>query len=191
MTRTSNLRLWVLALGLFACREAPIETKPTPTLTVVKADEALAALPAPDPAIARMPLSDRLALEASLRPAEAVRTEQLERALRPHGVSLMRQRQVLASTLGASYCELTVSEAGLGVALCEFVDAASATAGGARSRALFDSMVPGRTLVTRANTLLTVTHPESDAARREAELILTTFDALSPGSVQTTTAQAR
>ncbi|MDB4977006.1 MAG: hypothetical protein JWN48_5347, partial [Myxococcaceae bacterium] len=139
----------------------------------------------------RLPLQERLAMEASSRPALAVHPEQLRTALTERGVSITRKRQVMASALGASYCELSVSSEGLGVSLCEYPDAARASAGRDFSQQRFDALVSGRTLLTQGNTLLTVTHPESPAAEQQLALILSVFASQKPSALQTETASAR
>jgi hypothetical protein len=179
MLRTSYTL--VLALGVVACTEAPT---PQPTQAAPTKLPALTV----DPALARLPLGERLQHEASERPVQAIHPEQLESALATQGVVITRSRQVLASPLGASYCEMSVTETGLGLSVCEFVDAASATTGQERSRQLFDALVPGRTLRTQGSTLLTVTRPESEPAARQAELILSVFAAQRPTALPTATA---
>ncbi len=141
---------------------------------------ALAVAVAGDPASARLPLRERLAHEASRRPEQAVRPEQLREALQGRGVALARGRQVLAAPVGAAYCEAAVSDQGLGLSLCEFADEAAAEAGRERSHELFDTLVPGRTLVAHGGSLLTLTQPGDERAAREAELVAGLFGALMP-----------
>jgi hypothetical protein len=192
MTRTSRTGMLFLMLALAGCRQVPMQpAEETAPLAPAAKVDALAPLPAPDPALVRLPLSDRLALEADARPVSAVRPEQLERALRERGVLFVRKRQVLASTVGAAYCELAVSSEGLGVSICEFPDAATAARGSAQSHRLFDARIPGRTLATHHGSLLTLTEPQDARAADQAALILAVFNALSPAPLQTKTALAR
>jgi hypothetical protein len=149
-----------------ACSEAPAQLAP------------VAAKPLEAAVVSRVPLGERLALEAASRPAKAVRVEQLEAALAKRGVTLTRKRQVLASPIEASYCELATTDTGLALSLCEFGDSDAAERGLARSRTTFDAMMPGRTLDTQANTLLTVTQPASPEAERQRQLARTTFASL-------------
>ena len=196
MTRTSCTGMLFLTLALGGCRQVPIERaeerasdKAGPAQTA-HVDE-LAPLPAPDPKLARVALSDRLALEADARPASAVRPEQLARTLRARGVTFARKRQVLASTLGAAYCELLVSSEGLGVSVCEYADAATAARGSAESHRLFDARIPGRTLASHDGTLLTLTEPQDARAADQAALILSVFNSEAPTPLETKTALAR
>jgi hypothetical protein len=166
------------ALLWSGCGQVPIEATPRPA---PKPAQDLVATPrAPAPPLSRVPLRTRLADEAASRPASALRAEQLFLALERRGLLLSRKRQVLASTVGARYCELAVSDAGLGVSLCEYGDDAAARAGSEASHRLFDPIVPGRTLLTHAGSLLTLTSAESERARREASTIANTFAALTP-----------
>lgn len=203
MTRLSCTVILLLTLALAGCRQGALAergsagerdtARPAAAASAASSarPEELAALPAPDPKLARMALSDRLALEADARPSSAVRPEQLERALRERGVTFARKRQVLASTLGAAYCELSVSSEGLGVSLCEFADAESAARGSAQSHRLFDARIPGRTLATHDGTLLTLTEPQDERAASQAALILAVFNAATPTPLQAQTALAR
>lgn len=119
-------------------------------------------------------------MEADARPAEAVRPEQLFAALQRQGILLSRKRQVLASTVGALYCELAISDGGLGVSVCEYADEAAANAGGETSHRLFDAIVPGRTLLSHGGSVLTLTHAENERAQRESRAIARTFQSLTP-----------
>lgn len=132
------------------------------------------------PAAVRLSLAERLAREAAARPQRAVRMEQLTSALAERGVVVSRRRQVLASTLAASYCETALTARGLTLALCEFTDADAAERGLARSLTTFEALIPGRALDTRFNALLTVTKPADDEAARERELVRATFAVLPP-----------
>jgi hypothetical protein len=124
--------------------------------------------------VPRVPLGEQLAREAAARPARAVRAEQLVAALAQRGVQVARPHQVLASPVDARYCELMTTAGGLAISLCEYGDAAAAQRGRAQSQATFDALLPGRTLDTRFNTLLTLT-PAADR-----ELVRQTFAELEP-----------
>jgi hypothetical protein len=195
MKGTSSWLLWA-ALGAAGCQQAPLEaqaraTAPqevasglprapdlNPLARPASATRATAALASITPQAARVPLGARLAREAAGRPALAPRLASLRAAAERRGVTLLPPRQVLASPLGARYCELASSAAGLGVALCEFGDAAQAQAGAARSHQLFDTLVPGRRLSVRDNALLTVTAAQGQRAEREAALLESAFSSL-------------
>lgn len=164
------MRRWMIGLlGVWACSEphASAKVAETPTLTAVA--------PAP-----RVSLGEQLAKELAARPSRAVRPAQLSEELQKQGVQFSRQRQVLASPIDASYCETAVTSLGLGISLCEFADGDAAERGLAKSQVTFDSMVPGRTLITHGNTLLTLTQPSGPAAERQLELARASFAALEP-----------
>jgi hypothetical protein len=163
------MKSWTFAvLGLLACTETP------------KAQPKRVALPVAQVQVPRVSLGQQLANELAARPAEAVRPEQLAGSLRQRGVEFARQRQVLASPIDAAYCETGVTTLGLGISLCEFADGDAAERGLAKSQVTFDSMVPGRTLITHKNALLTLTQPASAEAARQLELARATFAALDP-----------
>jgi hypothetical protein len=146
----------------------------TPELTLTAAT-----LPASSQ-LPRLPLGTRLAMEAGSRPDLSVRPQQLFAALERRGILLSRKRQVLASTVGARYCELAVSDLGLGVTVCEYADDADARAGNESSHQRFDSIVPGRTLIDHGSSLLTLTHPEGARAEHESRAVVDTFVRLTP-----------
>lgn len=183
MGTRASLSLCILALC--ACREAPVAPAapaPSPAVTLPSEVTLAAALAPSDPALTRVPLAERLQRESDLRPARAIHPEQLLAALAQNGLSLARKRQVLASTIGATYCELAVSGAGLGVSLCEFTSDEAARTGSERSAQLFDQLVPGRKLLRNHNSLLTVTPPDGAAAERELETIARVFHTMQPSA---------
>ena len=95
------------------------------------------------------------------------------------GVPLGALKQVLARPLGARYCALARTAAGLVVSVCEFEDDAGAVRGVDLSRRTFDRLIPGRRLTHRRGTLLTLTVGSPDARRAaEAARAETAFAAL-------------
>jgi hypothetical protein len=122
-----------------------------------------------------LPLSERLLREANDHPEAR---ENVERALKEFataGISFTRTRQALARPLSAHYCATALTDSGLGLSLCAFRDAQTAEQGRELSRRSFDALIPGRTLLVRASTLLTITEPASEQARGEAEQIRARF----------------
>lgn len=150
-----------LTLALAACaRPAP----PSPTV---------------DPEVARLPLAVRLDREARARPTGTPRAEEVLAALTRGGLTLVRSRQVLASTIGASYCTSSVTQKGVGLAVCEYTAEDVARRGLDYSRATFDRLIPGRRLLVNRKTLLTVTRPGGDASTvAEANIAASIFAAL-------------
>jgi hypothetical protein len=125
----------------------------------------------------RDPLSlpERLAHEASERPEARAEVERRLEEFRTAGVNLARTRQVLARPLGAQYCALALTGAGLGLSLCAFATREQAYAGLHRSRTRFDALIPGRSLSVVGSTLLTITQPADAEAQREAERLSASF----------------
>jgi hypothetical protein len=137
--------------------------------------------PAP-PSPAALPdgvsLVDRMAREASSRPATAVRSEALVIALEAQGISVARTRQVLGKTLRARYCGLAVTATGLVASVCEYDSAPEAVAAMKDSVERFGKAMPNRRLLTNGNSLLTIANVR-DAVEAEARTVAQAFAALS------------
>lgn len=140
--------------------------------------------PSPPPAApaaatqeAELSLDERLAREATSRPAKAIRMEDLLAALKERGVAVARTRQVLGGTWGARYCAIAQTENGLGLATCEFDSAEAARAGMAASKARFDKLMPGREAHLNGQSLLTIA-PRDPALDDESRTVAATFAAL-------------
>jgi hypothetical protein len=141
-------------LGLVAaCDAAEASNKkvepPAPTPMRIHSDE---------------PLGARLAREAEHRPHAALKTDAVFAALGTPGA---RTRQVLGETLGAAYCETSVADQGMVLAVCEFADAHAAEQGRERSHALFDELIKNRVLTVNGQTLLTVVSSGPDVHRAQ------------------------
>jgi hypothetical protein len=115
------------------------------------------AAPPVDPQTFRMPLSARLAREAQARPTGTPRVEEVMAALERGGLTLDRNQQVLASTVGAAYCSSAVTPKGMAVAVCEYPAEDVARRGLEYSHRTFDRLIPGRRLSLNRKTMLTVT----------------------------------
>jgi hypothetical protein len=187
MSKSGSIALALVAFAvLTGCDKRPVPPalaprvmQPVQSVQAVQVREETASdIPEPPFQPAHIPLSERLSREAAARPEHALSTAALIDALAARGVHVAEPRQVLASPIGALYCEAAVSGRGLALSVCAFTDAAAVAAGRARSHALFDRIVPGRTLVARGNTLLTLA-PSRDATA-EAEVARELFAALIP-----------
>src|SRR5205814_4083353 len=115
-------------------------------VTVVACHRSAPAPTAPpvDPDLARLPLAARLDREAKLRPTGTPRSEDVLSALARGGLSLARHRQVLASTVGASFCTSALTTKGVAIAVCEYPAEDVARRGLAYSHQAFDRLIPGR-----------------------------------------------
>jgi hypothetical protein len=119
--------------------------------------------PAPTAPTSTLSLFEHLAAEQAARsPATAPRAETVHAALAARGLVVERWKQVLATPVGARYCMAGSTDLGVGVAVCEYDGAQAASAGRDRSRAVFDRLIPGRELLVRGTTLLTLTTPGAD-----------------------------
>jgi hypothetical protein len=134
-------------------------------------------VPAPAPP-SEGSLTERLATEARARPPGAPRLEDLVAALGRDGIVVQRTHQVLAGTVGASYCAAAIMGRGLGLAVCEFESNDAAAAGLARSHKTFDRLIPDRLLVVHRQALLTLTHPSGDPLDEETRAATRAFAAL-------------
>jgi hypothetical protein len=176
-----KLPVLILITGgaLVSCGRSPAQqTRPTPA-AVAPAASPTPQPPPVDPALARLPLGQRLASEASSRPPTALRAEDLPPALRSRGIAVAGWQQVLGSTIGARYCMAGQTTAGLALALCEFSDAGSAERGLAYSRATFDHLIPNRALRRKGNTVITIAPPEATPAlAAQARQVTEVFAAL-------------
>jgi hypothetical protein len=148
--------VWTVSLSLASCAR----------------HDAPAPAPAADDAAAeRLTLAERLTREASSRPAGALRAEDVAAALQRAGLGLAPMQQVLARTVGARFCMSARTEAGMGVAVCEFADDAEAARGLDYSRRTFDRLIPDRRLLRNHRTVLTLTGAQAldGQAARAAE----------------------
>lgn len=136
------------------------------------------ASPAPRPE--ESTLGGQLSHEAMARPTGAVRSEDLVAALKSHGVTVARTRQVLGKTLHAGYCAIAVTASGLVASVCEYESAAAARAGLADSETRFGKSMPNRRLLTNGKSVLTIANLQ-DSVADEARTIAATFAALTPG----------
>jgi hypothetical protein len=150
-----------MAMVLTIRLPAPVAPRPAPAAAARRADG--------------RSLAERLADETAARPAaSAVRAERVVAALSRAGLAAAPPQQVLAETVGASFCMASRTGSGLGISVCEFTDDAAAERGVAYSRRAFDRLVPHRRLEQNGSTVLTISRsaaaPEldGDAARAAA-----------------------
>jgi hypothetical protein len=133
--------LAITLLATISCSRSP--APPTPPSSLA---------PPPEPALS---LVERLTREAGTRPAARVPAERVHAGLG----AIERWKQVLASPIQARFCMAGQTAGGVGVAVCEYEDAAAAARGLSYSRATFDRLIPGRQLSLNGQTLLTLTAP--------------------------------
>jgi hypothetical protein len=159
-----NRALCALALTsllIVACHARPTPPSPAPPLTPAPAPAAAAPAAVEEP----LTLNERLAREAASRPPGVIPAERVAAALSSGGVPIGSLRQVLARPVGARYCALGRTASGLVVSVCEFDDDAQAARGVDLSRRTFDRIIPGRRLVHKRGTLLTLTLGAPDSKR--------------------------
>ncbi|MBK7194609.1 MAG: hypothetical protein IPH80_19190 [Myxococcales bacterium] len=166
--RTSLALALSLGLSLAACKRArPRDAAPEATAATAAAAAAPAA-PQPPPSPEMRTLSGRLAFEAAHRPTGTARVEDVVAALGRAGVALAEPKQYLAATAAASYCAGGHTADGLAVSVCEYADAAAATAGRAHVERRFAALAADRRIVVRGATTLTTTAPPGAAPATRA-----------------------
>ena len=165
-----NRSLHVMALTLVVTVACTRSAPPSPSSPPPPSPPAVAAAPVAAAAASDGPLSlnQRLAREAAGRPSGVISTETVAATLSAGGVPIGALKQVLARPLGARYCALARTAAGLVISVCEFDDDAQAARGIDLSRKTFDRLIPGRRLTHKRGTLMTLTVGTPDA-RRAAE----------------------
>jgi hypothetical protein len=179
----SSARLLLLLPIFAACDRAGAAADPgaaPSTALAPAAPRAAAAATAPSGSPDSSPppgssIAAQLQREAAGRPPIAPRAEELLAALDRAGVDLEPPRQVVGLTVRAAYCVSTRAAAGLGVAICEYPDAAAAAAGRQYSLDHFQALQPDRRIEIKGALTLTLTLPhgaDADAAARAATLAL-------------------
>lgn len=197
MTKLASLlgrgAIIVLAVGLCACRgrdasrESAPAGDPSNSLATLR-DKAPTPPPLPgdnDPAPSgpalpggeQLSLAERLTREASLRPAGAVRSEDLVVALKAKGITVTRTRQVLGRTLNAQYCSMSVLGEGLVASVCEYETPEAAAAALKYSEERFGRTIPNRRLLTNGKSLLTIANVR-DSVENDVKTVAAAFSAL-------------
>jgi hypothetical protein len=158
---------------LFACKHeakqvpASIEPPMTASSTGVPGTQDLAPLGR---------LAPKMAAEAGARPTVKVPVEKLFDALKNHGVEILSQHQVLATTAAASYCMLGVTKDTIAIAVCEYPTHDAALAGEKLLDARYKKLVPDAVREVNGNTLVTVANAEHHPSVRDR--VFDTFKAL-------------
>ncbi len=153
-----------LGLSLTACKRARSRDAAPAATAATAAAVPAATQPSPE----MRTLSGRLAFEAAHRPTGTARVEDVVAALGRAGVALDEPKQYLAATAAASYCAGGHTADGLAVSVCEYADAAAATAGRAHVERRFAALAADRRIVVRGATTLTTTAPPGVAAATRA-----------------------
>jgi hypothetical protein len=168
MTRTSNRALILFSLtgALLATTGCPRRAAPahdnagaTGSAAGGTAGVAAAAPPGVGMTGVTTPIMNLLRDERAARPTDTVAVEAVFAAVTKAGIPTHDQTQVLARTLGASFCENAQTDQGVVLIVCEFKNADTLTQGRAYSLKAFGNALPNRHLLANRNTLLTVNPP--------------------------------
>jgi hypothetical protein len=153
------LSLAALGASLAACNKSQPRNEATPPASASPPETAHATAP---PADNPRDINALFQVEATNRPAGALRVEVVLAAFRRSGVELHGERQHLARPYGARYCVGAKAGTELVLSVCEYVDAAAA--GTAVSRKI---PLQNREIQLQRSSALTVRllrkTPESDA----------------------------
>lgn len=155
----------------FGCRDRTAATDASLPDAEAPAVVRTSTVPAPS-------LVQRLEQEAARRPAGTPKVEEVHAALRAAGIDLKPLRQTLALTVEASYCVISGSPSGLGVAICEYVDEKAAERGKALSLERLQA-VPNREIFVNRKTTLTLRNtPNDETVRAEIKKAQEVFSKL-------------
>jgi hypothetical protein len=121
-----------LGVGLVSCSKSPDPAHVAPAAGASQAPSQPLRATAPRPENPR-DIGALFQVEASNRPAGALRVEDVLAAFRRSGIELSEERQHLGRPYGARYCVGAKSSPELALSVCEYVDAAAARDGTAIS----------------------------------------------------------
>jgi hypothetical protein len=166
---------------LAGCKSEPKKDVAPATATVApSATEA----PAPQGSASAMPaypgravsLGDKMAQEATARPAGALRAEDVFAAFQKEGMKLKEPpKQHMGSPVGAMYCAGALSEANLAMSVCEYRDEAAAKKGKDESANAFKA-IPNRDIYVNKQTTLTILqNPKGPESEAESKRIVAQF----------------
>ncbi len=168
-----HLILPTLVVALLGCNRepspVPAASSPPPARTDVRSVE---------PSKELAPLVARLRYEADHRPSSAVTAERVLDALEHAQLPVSSRRQYLGGTLRASYCAGGVTRDGLAIAVCEYPDATTATAGKQLMDSRFAAMKQVALRKAHRNTVLTIagnTNPSNSALVERAFEVFATL----------------
>lgn len=181
------MRNWlpILGVALAACgREspptpeiAPPATPPTAHAATMARLDKLAASSDPVSAESMKSVGGRLQYEATHRPADTLRAEDVLASLAKAGVELAEQKQYIAMTVKAQYCVGGQTADGLSVAVCEYESPEAAEQGRAFVSERFRIPDLDRVIHVRGATTLALGHhvslPLGDRARRAEQAFRT------------------
>lgn len=176
-----------LGLGLAACGKDKPRPQPEPVPASAPHEVAAAAAAAtleraaedaPSAAASMQTIAGRLQYEATHRPADAIKAEDVLAALDRAGVPVTSgPRQFLGKVVGAEFCMGGQTADGLGVSICEYASPAAAVAGKASVEKRFAQLNAVRDIVVRGATTLTLTArpdaPLASSKRAAAEAFTT------------------
>lgn len=172
------LGAFVVVLGSAACSKpsAPDAGVPAPKLTQADLfNQDLQALKSVKS------FEEQLRIEAGNRPDGTVRVEQLIDAMNDAGVSIPAAQQFLGRTVLARYCGGAMSDAGLGVSVCEYGSVEKAARGRTFADQTFAQVKHREVAVSRTSVLTTIA-PTAET-QVQAAAVKQLFEKLEPVGV--------
>jgi hypothetical protein len=171
----------VLLATVAACKsEAKKDPAPSPATAAPSTNEAptaqgsASAMPSyPGRAVS---IGDKMAQEATARPAGALRAEEVLAAFQKDGMKLKEPpKQHLGSPVGAMYCVGARSEANVAMSVCEYRDEAAAKKGRDESLAAFKAIENRDVHVNKQTTLTVLQNPKGPESEAESTRIVAQF----------------
>lgn len=179
-----RLACLIVLISFAACRKAEPSAAPdaaeAPASAAPVASGASSA-PSPDRTVPipsgkplGVTLGDMLVSERESRPTGTPRGEDVFALFGKNGVAVQEAKQHLGAPVGARYCMGGVTESGLSMSVCEYVDAAAAEAGKAMSTKAFEK-IPNRAIAIKKSTTLTILGTSSPASAAESKKLFDLF----------------
>jgi hypothetical protein len=157
-----------------------VSSSPTVTLVAVDASTPLMQITSSvksrkDPAYPGLPLFEKLAVERSDRPADALGADKIFDGLVAKGMKVGSRRQVLAGIVGAGFCLKGDVDPDLDVTVCEYDDDASMVKG---KKTMLSVPYPRREIVSWKKSTISIgrlseAKGTADAAKTIAAFVVT------------------
>jgi hypothetical protein len=168
------------ALDAAPAVSSPGSSSPTVMLVAVDASTPLMQITSgiksrKDPAYPGLPLFEKLAVERSDRPADALSTDKVFDGLVSKGMKVASRRQVLAGIVGAGFCQKGDVDPDLDVTVCEYDDDASLEKG---KKTMLSVPYPRREIVSWKKSTISIGRlsegkATADAAKKIAAYVVT------------------
>jgi len=123
-------------------------------------------------------VGEKLALEASSRPAANPKAEVVLDALQKSGLHLKNQKQHAGAPVGAGYCVGAESDENVSLSICEYRDQNAARDGKEASERAFRAIANREVFLNRMTTLTLLQYPKNEASEAAAKRAVEAFQKL-------------